>query len=73
MEFRNGKSLKDELVPAVLSRTNEAGRCEPCGKKVCLVCNSIRTNSTFTIEACGQNFKIQSGTLTRKSTIPFEM
>ena len=33
--FRNGKSLKDYLVRAVLPRTNETGRCEPCGKKTC--------------------------------------
>ena len=44
--FRNGKSLKDYLVRAVLPRTNETGRCEPCGKKTCLVCNSIRTTTT---------------------------
>ena len=31
--FRNGKSLKDYLVRAVLPRTNETGRCEPFGKK----------------------------------------
>ena len=61
--FRNGKSLKDYLVGAVLPRTSETGRCEPWGKKTCLVCNSIRTITTFTTEACGETFKIQSGTL----------
>ena len=33
------------------------------GKKTCLVCNSIRTTTTFTTEACGEVFKIQSGPL----------
>ena len=61
--FRNGKSLKDYLVRAALPKTNETGRCEPCGKKTCLVCNSIRTTTTFTTEACGEVFKIQSGPL----------
>ena len=61
--FRTGKSLKDYLVRAALSKTNETGRCEPCGKKTCLVCNSIRTTTTFTTEACGEIFKIQSGPL----------
>ena len=58
--FRNGKSLKDCLVRAALPKTNETGRCEPCRKKTCLVCNSIRTTTTFTTEACGE---IQSGPL----------
>ena len=31
--FRNGKSLKDYLVRAKLSKLEESGRCEPCGKK----------------------------------------
>ena len=31
--FRNGKSLKDYLVRAILPRTNDTGRCEPRGKK----------------------------------------
>ena len=51
------KSLKDYLVRAALPKTNETGRCEPCGKKTCLVCNSIRTTTTFTAGACGENFK----------------
>ena len=61
--FRNGKSLKDYLVRAALPKPNETGRCEPCGKKTCLVCNSIRTTTTFTTEVCGEVFKIQSGPL----------
>ena len=47
--FRNGKSLKDDLVRAPLPATNEIGRYEACGKKTCSVCNSIRTTTTFTI------------------------
>ena len=61
--FRKGKSLKDYLVREALSRTNETGRCKPCGKKTCLVCNSIRNTTTFTTQACGKSFKIQSGPL----------
>ena len=61
--FRIGKSLKDYLVRAALPKTNETGRSEPCGKKTCLVCNSIRTTATFTTEDCGETFKIQSGLL----------
>ena len=49
--FRNGKSLKDLLVRAALHKTNGTGICEPCGRKTCLVCNSIRTTATFTTEA----------------------
>ena len=61
--FRNGKSFKDYLVRASLPKTNETERCEPCGMKTCLVCNSIRTTTTFTTEACGEVFKSQSGPL----------
>ena len=56
--FRNGKSLKD-LVRAVLPKANETGRCEPCGKKTYLICNSIRTTTTFTTESSGEIVKIQ--------------
>ena len=45
--FRYGKSLKAYLVRAALPKTNKTGRC---GKKTCLVCNSIRTTTTFTTE-----------------------
>ena len=50
--FRNGKSLKDFLVRATLPKLNESGRCEPCGKRTCLVCDSKSTATTFTKEAC---------------------
>ena len=61
--FRNGKSLKDYLVRAKLPKLDESGRCEPCGKKTCLVCDSISTTTTFTTEACQETFKIQKGPL----------
>ena len=61
--FRNGKSLKDYLVRAKLSKLEESGKCEPCGKKSCLVCDSISTSTTFTTEACQETFKIQKGPL----------
>ena len=54
---------QDYLIRAALHKTNETERCEPCGKKTCLVCNSIRTTTTSTTEACGEVFKIQSGPL----------
>ena len=31
--FRSGKSIKDYLVRAKLTKLEESGRCEPCGKK----------------------------------------
>ena len=62
--FRNGKSLKDFLVRATLSKLNEGGRCEPCGKKTCVVCDSTSTATTFTTETCQETFKIQSAPLT---------
>ena len=65
--FLNGKSLKEYPVRAALLKTNETGKCESCGKKICLVCNSIRATTTFTTEACGEVFKIQSGPLNYSS------
>ena len=62
--FRNGKSLKDFLIRTTLSKVNESGRCEPCGKKTCSVCYSISTTTTFTTEACQETFKIHSSPLT---------
>ena len=61
--FCNGKSLKDYLVRATLLKDNEFRRCETCGKKTCLVCYSKKSSTTFTTEACGEIFKIQSGLL----------
>ena len=34
------------------------------GKKMCLICDSIRTATTFTTKACQESFKIQKGPLT---------
>ena len=61
--FRNGKSFKGYLIRAALPKSNETERCEPCGKKTCLVYNSIRSTTTLTREACGEISKIQSGHL----------
>ena len=58
VEFRNGNSFKDYLVRAKLFKLEESGRCEPCDKKSCLVCESISTTATFTTEACKETFKI---------------
>ena len=65
--FGNGKSLKDYLLRAVLPKTNETMRCQLCEKKTCLVCNSIRTITTFATEACSETFEIQCGTLNYNS------
>ena len=48
--FRNGRSLKDFSERATLPKLNGSGRCEPCGKKICLLCDSISTATTFTTE-----------------------
>ena len=61
--FRNGKSLKDYLVRAKLPKLHESGRWEPCGRKNCLVCDSISTTTTFTSESCQETFKIQKDPL----------
>ena len=42
-------------------------RCEPCRPRTSLVCNSIRTATTFTMEAYGEIFQIQSGPLNYNS------
>ena len=67
IRFRNGKSLKDFLVRATLPKINGSGRCEPCEKKTCLVCDSKSTATTFTAEACQETFRIQTGPLTYDS------
>ena len=63
VRFRNGKSLKDYLVRAALPKMDNAGGSEPCGKGTCQVCDHIITTNTFTTKACGEVFKIQSGSL----------
>ena len=62
--FRNGKSLKDFLIRATLPKLSDSGRCESCGKKTFLVCDSISTATTLKTEVCQETFKIQSGPLT---------
>ena len=59
--------LYERSRAAVLPKTNETGRCEPCGKKTCLFCNAVRTTTTFTTEACGDTFKIPSSPLNYNS------
>ena len=45
--FCNGKSLKDFLVRATLLKLHKSGRCKPCAKKTCLVCDSISTEQVI--------------------------
>ena len=61
--FWNDKSLKGYLVSAKLSKLEESGRCEPCRKKTCFVCDFISTTTTVITEACQETFKIQKGPL----------
>ena len=63
MGFRNGNSLKDCLVIAVLPKMGNTGDSEPCEKSTCQVCDHIITTNTFTTKGCGEVLKIQSGTL----------
>ena len=58
--FCNSKNLRYFLVRAALQKTNEIRWCEPCGKKTCLVCTSIRTNLTFTTEAWWKRLKVRA-------------
>ena len=59
--FRNGKSLKDHLVRAKLPNVEITGRSESCGKGICQVYDFICDTDTFSIKACGETFKVQSG------------
>ena len=56
--FCNGENLKEYLIRASLPKTNDTGRCKPRGQEACLGCNSIRTTTTFTTEACGEKFRV---------------
>ena len=49
---------------AALPKMGNIGGSEPCGKGTCQVCDHIITTNTFTTKACGEVFKIQSGSLT---------
>ena len=59
--FQIDKSLKDYLVRVTLHIG--IGRCEPFEKKICLVCESTSTATTFATEASQETFKILSGPL----------
>ena len=61
--LRNGKSLKDYLVRAVLLKMDNAGGSKPYEKGTCQVYDHIITTNIFTTKACGEVFKIQSGPL----------
>ena len=41
--FPNDKSLKDYLVRAALTKMENAGGSEPCGKDTCQVCDHVVT------------------------------
>ena len=55
------------VVRAALPKMDNAGGPEPCGKGTCQVCDHIIATDTFTTKACGEVFKIQSGTLNYNS------
>ena len=61
--FRNDKVLKDNLIRTKFPNIEKAGRFDSCGKRHCLVCDFIFSSDTFFTKACGETFKIQSGTL----------
>ena len=65
--FRNGKSLKNILVRAVLpkikSPKNEPGS-KKCGKKNCEVCHNLVDTNEFESTTTGEKFKIKKGPLT---------
>ena len=44
-------------------KNKEMEKCKKCGKNTCLICNSIRTTTAFTMDACRETFNIQSGRL----------
>ena len=56
--FHNGKSLKDYLVTAALPKNDESRRCDPCGRKTCLVCNLISKSQLLqqSLQGIFQNF-----------------
>ena len=64
--FRNGKSLKNILVRAILpkidSSKNEPGS-KKCGKTNCEVCHNLVSTNEFESTTTGEKFKIQKGPL----------
>ena len=59
--FRNSK--KDYLVRAALPKIDNTEGPEASKKATCQVCDHIITTKTFTTKACGEVFKIPSGSL----------
>ena len=55
------------MVRAKFPKLEYSGRCHSCGKKYCLVCDSISTTTKFTAKVCQKTFKIQKGSLNRGS------
>ena len=48
---------------AAFPKMDNTGGPESCGTGFCQVCNHTVTTNTFTANACGEVFKIQSGLL----------
>ena len=57
------KALRITCLEPKLPNFEESGICEPCGKKTCLVCDSISSTMTFTTKSCQETFRIQRGPL----------
>ena len=51
------------LIWATLNKLTASERCEPCGKKFCLIYDSVGTAATVTTEVCYRTFQIQNGLL----------
>ena len=58
--FKNNKNLKPHLVRAALSDINEAGRCEPCGRKrpPCQLCSNLKNTNTFKSKHSNEVYQI---------------
>ena len=64
--FRNGKSLKNILVRAVLPKidsSNGEPGSQKCGKRNCEVCLNLVSTSEFESTTTGEKFKIKKGPL----------
>ena len=68
--FPNVPVIGFRNVRATLTKLNGSGRYEPCGKKTCLVCDSISSATTFTSEACQETFITQSSQLLLFRVVP---
>ena len=58
--FRNGKSLKYQLVRTKLPNAEETGRSGPCGNRNFQVCNFVWATNTFSSKACDEIFRIKN-------------